>query len=128
MICDVPVKILTSAFFNITVYFMTNLRRSASAFFIFYLFSFVCLVTMSMFFRMVGSLSRTLEQSMAPVAILILNFIIYAGFVIPKRFMLSWLGWIVHVNPIAYAFESLMINEVMNPDFITYTSADPSVS
>ncbi|RAL15135.1 uncharacterized protein BO97DRAFT_421926 [Aspergillus homomorphus CBS 101889] len=38
---------------------------------------------MSMIFRSVGSLSRTYAQSLAPVSIMIFNFIIYAGFVIP---------------------------------------------
>ncbi|KAK4183910.1 ABC transporter CDR4 [Podospora australis] len=111
MICDLPNKVFTSLGFNMAIYFMTNLRRTPDAFFVFYIFSFTCLLTMSMFFRMVGSLSRTMEQSMAPVANAMLLFIIYAGFVIPTRYMHPWLGWIRWINPIGYAYESLMINE-----------------
>ena len=112
MICDLPNKLLTTVFFNTVLYFMTGLRRSADAFFTYLLFAFVCLITMSMFFRMIGSMSRTLEQTMAPVAILILNFLIFTGFVILPKYMHPWLGWIRFVNPIAYAYESLMVNEV----------------
>ena len=36
-----------------TLYFMTNLRRTPGAFFTFYLFSMVCTLTMSMIFRTV---------------------------------------------------------------------------
>ena len=63
MITDLPNKIVTSVVFNITVYFMTNLRRTPSAFFTFYLFSFMCVLAMSMFFRSIGAFSRTLAQA-----------------------------------------------------------------
>ena len=87
MLCDLPNKILTSIFFNLVLYFMTNLRRTPSAFFIFYLFSFVCTLAMSMFFRLLGACSRSLAQAMAPAAILILALVIYTGFVVPIRDM-----------------------------------------
>lgn len=112
MVCDLPAKILTSIFFNLTLYFMTNLRRTPGAFFTFYLFSFVGLLTMSMFFRMVGSVSRTIEQTMAPVGIFLANYMIYCGYVIPTRYMHPWLRWVGYINPVSYVFESLMINEV----------------
>ncbi|KAF2710378.1 ABC transporter protein [Pleomassaria siparia CBS 279.74] len=117
MVADLPNKVITSLFFNVSLYFIANLRQSASAFFIFWLFAFVAMLTMSMIFRMVGSLSRTYEQSMAPVAIMIFNFIIYAGFVIPPSYQVPWLGWIRWINPIGYAYESLMINEFRNRTF-----------
>ncbi|KAI0479829.1 AtrD, ABC-transporter [Xylaria cf. heliscus] len=117
ILCDIPNKFLTSIGFNIPIYFMTGLQRTPGHFFTFYLFSFVCLLTMSMFFRMVGSLSSTLEQSMAPVANLMLLFIIYAGFVIPAKYMRPWLGWLRWINPISYAYESLMLNEFSDKDF-----------
>ncbi|KAI9876364.1 MAG: hypothetical protein M1830_006674, partial [Pleopsidium flavum] len=123
MICDMPNKLLTSVFFNLTLYFISNLRRTPGAFFTFYLFSFTCLVTMSMFFRMVGSLSRTLAQSMAPVAVFLLNYVIYTGFVIPTRSMHPWLRWISYIDPVSYAYESLMINETFVPAGPAYANA-----
>ncbi len=111
MICDLPNKIITSVFFNLGLYFMTNLRRTPEAFFTFYLFSFVCVLTMSMLFRSIGALSRTLAGAMAPASVLILALIIYTGFTVPIRDMHPWFRWINYIDPVAYAFESLMINE-----------------
>lgn len=51
MLTDMPYKILNCIFFNLTLYFMTNLRREPGAFFFFLLISFVLLLTMSMLFR-----------------------------------------------------------------------------
>jgi ATP-binding cassette subfamily G (WHITE) protein 2 (PDR) len=112
MICDLPNKMLTSVLFNITLYFMTNLRRTPGAFFTFYLFSFTCVLAMSMVFRTIGALSRSLAQAMAPAAVFILALVIYTGFAVPIRDMHPWFRWINYLDPVAYAFESLMINEV----------------
>ncbi|KIX05655.1 uncharacterized protein Z518_03627 [Rhinocladiella mackenziei CBS 650.93] len=90
MICDLPYKITNAILFNVTIYFMTNLRREPAAFFFFLLFSFIMTLTMSMMFRGIASISRTLEQAMAPA---------------------GWARWINYLNPVAYGFESLMINE-----------------
>lgn len=111
MICDLPNKIGTSIFFNLTLYFMTNLRREPGAFFTFYLFSFMCVLTMSMIFRTIGSTSRSLVQALAPAAVFILALIIYTGFTIPIRNMHPWFRWFNYLDPVAYAFECLMINE-----------------
>jgi ABC-type multidrug transport system permease subunit len=112
MICDLPNKILISILFHLPVYFLTNLRRSASAFFTYWILMFATILAMSSVFRTIGSLSRTIEQTSAPSAILIVLAIIYTGFVIPPRYMVPWLSWFRWVNPLAYAYESLMINEV----------------
>ncbi|KAI9803300.1 MAG: hypothetical protein M1825_002091 [Sarcosagium campestre] len=128
MITDLPAKILTAVSFNLTIYFLTNLRREVGPFFVFFLFSFVCTLSMSMIFRTIGSVSRTIHQAMAPAAIFILALIIYTGFVIPTRDMHPWFRWINYVNPIGYAFESLMLNEFRNREFpcSAYVPAGPA--
>ncbi|TKA65501.1 hypothetical protein B0A49_05715, partial [Cryomyces minteri] len=111
MLTDMPYKILNAIIFNLTVYFMTNLRREPGPFFFFILMSFFLTLTMSMLFRTIASTSRTLSQAMAPAALLILAIVIYTGFAIPTRYMLGWSRWINYIDPVAYGFESLMINE-----------------
>ncbi|CAZ84640.1 unnamed protein product [Tuber melanosporum] len=111
MICDLPLKILTCIFFNLTLYFMSNLRREVDAFFVFLLFSFACMLTMSMMFRTIAAVSRTIYQALAPASLLILMLVIYTGFAIPVRDMAGFMRWLNYIDPIGYAFESLMINE-----------------
>ncbi|KIW99404.1 uncharacterized protein Z518_11392 [Rhinocladiella mackenziei CBS 650.93] len=111
MLCDMPYKITNTILFNLTIYFMTNLRRDPGAFFFFLLISFFMMLTMSMMFRGIASVSRTLEQAMAPAGLLMLALIIYTGFVIPTDYMLGWSRWINYLNPVAFGFEALMVNE-----------------
>jgi ATP-binding cassette, subfamily G (WHITE), member 2, PDR len=111
MLTDMPFKICNAIIFNLTLYFLTNLRREPEAFFFFLLISFVLTLVMSMLFRTIASVSRSLSQALAPAAILILAIVIYTGFAIPTRYMLGWSRWINYIDPIAYGFEALMVNE-----------------
>lgn len=73
---------------------------------------------MSMLFRSIASLSRTLEQALAPAAILILALVIYTGFAIPVTTMPGWSRWINYLDPIAYGFEALMVNEFVGREYV----------
>jgi ATP-binding cassette subfamily G (WHITE) protein 2 (PDR) len=111
IICDLPYKICNCIAFNLVLYFMTNLRRTPAAFFIFLVVSFVTTLALSMLFRTFGAASRSLVQALPISAIIILALMIYTGFVVPPPDMVPWFRWIKYIDPIAYAFESLMINE-----------------
>lgn len=66
---------------------------------------------MSMIFRTIGATSRSLSQALAPAGVFMLALIIYTGFTIPVGNMVVWFRWINYLNPVAYAFEALMVNE-----------------
>ena len=117
MLCDIPNKLLLTAFFNVPFYFLANMRRTPAAFFTFYLFAFTSLLTGSMLYRTIGAMSRTLSASIAPGADFILMLVIYTGFVLPIPSMHPWFRWFGYINPVGYAFESLMINEFSGRNF-----------
>ncbi|KAA8649577.1 uncharacterized protein ATNIH1004_002248 [Aspergillus tanneri] len=117
MIMDLPYKIVGAIVLNIVLYFMTNLRREPGAFFFFLLIVFTAQLTMSMFFRLLASLTKTLEQAMTPTTVVNLGLVMYAGFAIPSSYMLGWSHWIRYINPVYYAFEALMVNEFHGRDF-----------
>ncbi|WVQ84203.1 hypothetical protein IAT38_006354 [Cryptococcus sp. DSM 104549] len=108
---DIPYKITNCVAFNLTLYFMTNLRREPGPFFFFMLISFTVTMVMSMIFRSIASMSRSMAQALAPAAILILGLVIYTGFALPIDYMPGWSRWMNYINPIAYGFESMMVNE-----------------
>ncbi|KAJ4982875.1 ABC transporter cdr4 [Stagonosporopsis vannaccii] len=111
MLCDLPNKIITALAFNLTLYFMTNLRRTPGHVFTFLLFAFTCTLTMSMYFRCIAALSRSLPEALVPASLFSLCLAIYTGFSIPIKDMKPWFRWLNYLNPVAYAFEALMINE-----------------
>jgi ATP-binding cassette subfamily G (WHITE) protein 2 (PDR) len=55
---------------------------------------------------------------------------VYTGFVIPINDMVPWFRWINNIDPIAYAYESLMINEFDGREFpcSTFVPSGPEYS
>jgi ATP-binding cassette, subfamily G (WHITE), member 2, PDR len=117
MICDLPTKVISTIVFNVPLYFMANLRQEAGAFFIFLLFGFTCTLAMSMILRTIAQTSRTIHQALTPAAMFIIALVIYTGFVLPTRLMQGWLRWINYLDPIAFAYESLVANEFSGRNF-----------
>ncbi|KAI0408526.1 ABC-2 type transporter-domain-containing protein [Xylaria palmicola] len=129
MLCDLPYKVVNAIIFNTTLYFITNLRREPGAFFFFLLFSFCTVLVMSMIFRTIASSSRTLTQALVPAAFLILDLVVFTGFIVPVDYMLSWCRWLNYVDPLAYAFESMLVNEFSGREFrCTEFVPSPSLS
>ncbi|KAF8416806.1 ABC-2 type transporter-domain-containing protein [Tirmania nivea] len=97
--------------FCIIVYFMTNLARSAGAFFIFYLIILSGYIAMTLFFRTVGCLCPDFDYAMKFAAVIITLFVITSGYLIPTQAQGDWLSWIFWVNGLGLGFSSLMMNE-----------------
>ncbi|OCK76220.1 hypothetical protein K432DRAFT_437160 [Lepidopterella palustris CBS 459.81] len=117
VIADMPIRFASTSIFNIIVYFMAGLRREPSQFFIFLLFNYMAMLTMTGVFRTIGAATKRISQALAVGGVVLLALIIYTGFVIPKTYMHPWFKWITYINPVAYAFESLMTNEVHGRNF-----------
>ncbi|KAL2840520.1 ABC-2 type transporter-domain-containing protein [Aspergillus pseudoustus] len=117
MIMDMPYKVLNSTLNNLTLYFMGNLRREPGAFFFMFLVSFSMMMGMSMFFRFFASITRSIEQALAPSAIILLGLVLYTGFAIPVSYMRGWASWIRWLNPVSYGFEAVMVNEFHGREF-----------
>ncbi|KAL0937284.1 ABC transporter [Colletotrichum truncatum] len=110
-VTELPYKIINVFTFNSILYFMANLKREPGPFFFFCLVSFTVLLAMSGIYRTMASLARTSHQAMVPVTIVTIGVMMYAGFTVPTSYMQGWSRWMGYINPLSYAFESLMANE-----------------
>lgn len=117
MIVDLPYKLTNAILTNTTMYFMGNLRRESGPFFFFLLVIFSTTMTMSMLFRLIASVTKSIAQAMAPSAIILLGLVLYTGFTIPTQYMRSWISWCRWANPIYYGLESIMLNEFAGRNF-----------
>ncbi|CAH0002311.1 unnamed protein product [Clonostachys byssicola] len=127
LVVSLPYKITNAIICNITLYFMGNLRREPGPFFFFLLIIFTTTLTMSMLFRLIGSVTKSIAQAMAPSAIILQGLVLYVGFTIPTQYMRSWIAWSRWANPLFYAFESVMLNEFVGRRFdcVSYIPAGP---
>ena len=100
--------------FAIIVYFMSNLTIDVSKFWIYYLFIYVTTLSMTSLYWMFASLSTTIDDAFRFSGVALNLLIIFGGFVIPRPQLIRdyiWFGWIHYVNPLAYAFEAVEVNE-----------------
>ncbi|KAM0447865.1 hypothetical protein ACHAO4_008609 [Trichoderma viride] len=125
---DIPIKFITATVFNIILYFMAGLRRTAGQFFIYYLIGYISIFVMSAIFRTMAAITKTVSQAMSLAGILVLALVIYTGFTITVPSMHPWFSWIRWINPIYYAFEILVANEFHGQDFPCGASFVPPYS
>ncbi|RVX67830.1 hypothetical protein B0A52_07758 [Exophiala mesophila] len=117
IVADLPIKFCVTTIFNIILYFLAGLRREPSQFFIFFLFNFMAMLTMSAIFRTTAAATKTISAALAIAGIMVLWIVIYTGFTLQRSYMHPWFEWSSWVNPIAYAFEALLVNEVHGREF-----------
>lgn len=102
--------------FDLIVYFMSGLARTASQFFINLLILWAITMNMYAFFRAVGAMVRSLDVATRITGIAIQILIVYTGYLIPPNQMRPWFKWLMWINPVQYGFEALMANEFDNMD------------
>lgn len=85
LLADIPIKLATLTCFDVILYFLTNLSRTPSQFFIFYLFTFLTTMCMLSFFRMLASITKTVDTALTLAGIGVLALVIYTGYVIPTN-------------------------------------------
>ncbi|KAF1845157.1 uncharacterized protein K460DRAFT_394877 [Cucurbitaria berberidis CBS 394.84] len=115
-VIDVPLVLIQVFIFNIVVYFMANLSRTASQFFISILFLWIITMTMYAFFRAIGALVGSLDVATRITGVAIQAVVVYTGYLIPPQSMHPWFSWLRWVNPLQYGFEALLANEFYNLD------------
>jgi ATP-binding cassette, subfamily G (WHITE), member 2, SNQ2 len=113
-VVDIPLVFIQVSIFNIVVYFMSNLSRTPSQFFIAELILWVTTMTMYAFFRAVGALNKSLDNATRITGVAIQALIVYTGYLIPPTKMRPWFKWLIWINPVQYGFEALMSNEFYN--------------
>ena len=99
-VVDIPLVLIQVTIFDVVVYFMADLARTASQFFISLLFLFIITMTMYAFFRAIGALVSSLDVATRITGVAIQALIVYTGYLIPPSKMHPWFSWLRWINPV----------------------------
>ncbi|KAI1027630.1 hypothetical protein LB504_011753 [Fusarium proliferatum] len=110
-VVDVPLVFIQVIIFNVIIYFMANLARTASQFFISNLILWLVTMVTYAFFRAISAWCGTLDVATRFTGVAIQILVVYTGYLIPPDSMHPWFGWLRWINWIQYGFECLMANE-----------------
>jgi ATP-binding cassette subfamily G (WHITE) protein 2 (SNQ2) len=98
-LADLPFSATRILVFDIIVYFMSHLHRSAGRFFAFHLINYTAFLAMQGFFRTVGLFFDSYHTAFRVAVAIFPNLVLYAGYMIPINKMKRWLFWIVSRLP-----------------------------
>ncbi|KAL1878531.1 hypothetical protein VTK73DRAFT_7872 [Phialemonium thermophilum] len=110
---------------NIPQYFMTGFQPDAGKFFTWLTVLFVLHLAMSMLFRACAVFASSMERAVLPVGVGFNCLVMYTGLYVTPKSMRAWLGWLRWLNPMYYAFESVIASEFGNLD---YSCSDADVA
>ncbi|CAN3373649.1 hypothetical protein DIURU_005454 [Diutina rugosa] len=110
-ISAIPVVAANSITFLIVLYFLTNMKREAGPFFINLLFLYLLQYAMLSLFRGISAISNAISMAQGIAGFFILVTLLYSSYMIQRPDMKVWFKWISYVNPILYAFESMIATE-----------------
>lgn len=110
-IVDIPFLLIQCFLTTIIVWGIAGLRRDAGAFFIYFVYVFLCAYNLTALYRAIAAFSATFLEAIR-FSVLALNVvIIFVGYVI-RRPQMNWLVWLSYVNGVSYAFEGMLANEI----------------
>lgn len=93
VLSDLPIKFAVTSCFIVILYFLAGLRTEPSQFFIFFLFNFMSMLTMSAIFRSTAAATKTISAALAIAGIMVLWIVIYTGFTLQRSYMHPWFKW-----------------------------------
>ncbi|KAL8708706.1 MAG: hypothetical protein Q9220_006431 [cf. Caloplaca sp. 1 TL-2023] len=109
---DLPVLLFQVSQFSLVLYFMVSLRVSASAFFTYWATLFAVSMCITAVMRAIGAVFSTFDAATKLSGFWFSALVVYTGYFIPKNQMHPWFVWVYWIDPLAYAFDILMSNEL----------------
>ena len=109
---DIPVRAITVTVFLVIIYFISGLEYDAGKFFTFWGVILLNTYTVVAFYRMVASYLRFEVIATMIAGLFIIDGLLYAGYSIPRPSMVVWWKWLSYCNPISFAYEICLMNEL----------------
>ncbi|RCH99225.1 hypothetical protein CU098_000518, partial [Rhizopus stolonifer] len=112
VLIDIPLVILQSVVFLVSVYFIMGLAPDAGKFFTMLINLIFLNLCTNGFFRFWGAISPNFYIASQISSILFIALVIYTGYQIPYPRMHPWLMWIYWIDPLAYSFKAMISSEM----------------
>ena len=95
MLADIPFSATRVFFYNVIIYFMTRLDRTANGFWTYHSIVYLIFLVMQAFFRAFGLIFHDFDTAFRVSVIFFMHILQYAGVWVPLAAMKRWLFWIV---------------------------------
>ncbi|KAK5575307.1 hypothetical protein RB653_010565 [Dictyostelium firmibasis] len=125
ILIDLPFIFVQVFLHSFIVYFMYGLDYRADKFFIFCFTLIGVSLSSASLFRGFANFTPSLFTAQNLMNFVFIFEVNYFGYSQTPDKMHSWFKWTYYINPLAYAFKSLMVNEFKGLEFSCFESAIP---
>ncbi|PKY00175.1 pleiotropic drug resistance protein, ABC superfamily [Aspergillus campestris IBT 28561] len=120
VITDLLIGSALTFLYLIVVYFLSGLKSDAGAFWIDFLFIYMCTICLTAQFRLFAAASSNFEVALRYCGVSVLFCIVFGGYVLSIDRLIEdvpWVGWIAYTTPALYTYEAMMAAEFHNNNF-----------
>src|SRR5271169_2245562 len=96
-ILDIPLIFLQTTVFSLIVYFLSQLSRTGGQFFIYFIFVYLCIYSMTQLYRMFAAWLGTFDDALRFAGLAILIMFFYTAYIVSKIAIIDhspWFGWL----------------------------------
>ncbi|KAJ3318348.1 hypothetical protein HDU76_000852 [Blyttiomyces sp. JEL0837] len=101
----------------VIVYWMAGLQGTVTKFFFFTLTLFITSQSFGLLIKAIANGSEDVHSAQRFSGIFLMLLVINTGYIVPQPSIHPWFIWVFWINPLAYGFKSLMLNEYMGISF-----------
>jgi ABC-type multidrug transport system permease subunit len=110
---DLPIQVLSPTITGLITYFIIGFDSSAANFFIFWVILLLISNIGGSLGLFIGTIAKDSEVAISLVPIIIMPFMIFSGYFVNRKNTPPWFIWVEWISFIRYAFEGVIINEVI---------------
>ncbi|RLN97073.1 hypothetical protein BBJ28_00013635, partial [Nothophytophthora sp. Chile5] len=123
---QIPLAVLESLIFGSLVYWLSGLVHDAGAFLLFELFLMLVILVLAGVFFLLAAVSPNLNIATPIGTVLVLLFVLFAGFIVSKSVIPGWLIWLYWLNPVAWTVRSIAVSQYRSSklDVCVYEGVD----
>ncbi|KAI9491802.1 ABC-2 type transporter-domain-containing protein [Zychaea mexicana] len=112
VVVDVPLTVAQVLIYQLSSYFLMGLYSDAGRFFAFFIIMVWITFAMIGFFRFFGIITNSFVIANQASCLAFIVFFLYLGYFITYDAMHPWFFWLHWLDPLAYGFKALLINEM----------------
>ncbi|KAI9492436.1 ABC-2 type transporter-domain-containing protein [Zychaea mexicana] len=112
VVVDIPITIAQVLVYQIPSYFLMGLYSDGGRFFAYFIIMVFITLATNNFFRFFGVLTNSFVVANQSSCLIFIVYFLYVGYLINYNSMHPWFFWIHWIDPLAYGFKALLINEM----------------
>jgi len=115
MLVQFPLAVMETAVFGSLVYWLGGFVYELSAFLVFELFLLLILLVFLSLVFLLAAASPNLSIAEPAAMVCVLFYVLFAGFIVPKDQIPSWLVWLYWLDPVAWTVRSIAVSQYRHP-------------